>query len=322
MNKTRKIEITVELIRIVAAVAIAYAIALLTLVVFSDEPVYIIQQFILGPFSSMRRLGSVINLAIPFTFTGLCFCFMYAVNKFNLAGEGTFMVSGCLTALVAIKIGDTLPPVVMIPLLLCVGALVGIILNAIPALLDIKFNANIVVVSLMLNSMLVFFAIWVLKYKMRDPSIGSLGSYLLPDNVLLPSILGKMRIQAGLIIAAIAVILVAILFYKTIFGYKMRVVGNNPLFAKACGINMVGTIVAAQLIGGALAGADVVNSKGDIPVEFITVIQGIVILLVAAEEFMGKFKKNMIYKAAEESLADDKKKEVKEILEESDGKEK
>ena len=68
MNKTRKIEITVELIRIVAAVAIAYAIALLTLVVFS-EPVYIIQQFILGPFSSMRRLGSVINLAIPFTFT-------------------------------------------------------------------------------------------------------------------------------------------------------------------------------------------------------------------------------------------------------------
>ena len=81
MNKTRKIEITVELIRIVAAVAIAYAIALLTLVVFSDEPVYIIQQFILGPFSSMRRLGSVINLAIPFTFTGLCFCFMYAVTS-------------------------------------------------------------------------------------------------------------------------------------------------------------------------------------------------------------------------------------------------
>ena len=62
-------------------------------------------------------------------------------------------------------------------------------------------------------------------------------------------------------------------------------------------------------------------TKGDIPVEFITVIQGIVILLVAAEEVhAASSKKNMIYKAAEE-LADDKKKEVKEILEESDGKE-
>ena len=80
--------------------------------------------------------------------------------------------------------------------------------------------------------------------------------------------------------------------------------------------------VAACLLAYIRIGADVVNSKGDIPIEFITVIQGIVILLVAAEEFMGKFKKNMIYKAAEESLADDKKEEVKEILEESDGKEK
>lgn len=59
--------------------------------------------------------------------------------------------------------------------------------------------------------------------------------------------------------------------------------------------------VAAFLLAYIRIGADVVNSKGDIPVEFITVIQGIVILLVAAEEFMGKFKKNMIYKAAEES---------------------
>ena len=177
-----------------------------------------------------------------------------------------------------------------------------------------------------------------------------------PDNAKLPQILGKFRIQAGLVIALIAVILVAVLFYKMVFGYKMRVVGSNPWFAKACGINMTATIICAQLFGGALAGlggtceilgnydrynwvattqhgfdglmvavlarknpllvpvaacllayirigADVVNSKGDIPIEFITVIQGIVILMVAAEEFMGRYKKKLIYKAAEEELA-------------------
>lgn len=48
-------------------------------------------------------------------------------------------------------------------------------------------------------------------------------------------------------IALIAVILVAVLFYKMVFGYKMRVVGSNPWFAKACGINMTATIVCAQL---------------------------------------------------------------------------
>ena len=372
MNKTRKIEMTVELIRILVAVGIAYLIALVTLFLISDDPIYIIEQFVLGPFSSVRRVGSIINLAIPFTFTGLCFCFMYAVNKFNLSGEGIFMFSGCMTTLAAINIGDGLPFPIMLLILLVVGAVTGIVITAIPALLDAKFKANIVVVSLMLNSILVFLSIWVLKYLMRDPTIGSMGSYPLPDNAVLPNVFGKFRIQSGIFIAVIAVIAVAILFYKMVFGYKMRVVGSNPLFAKACGINMVGTIVVAQLIGGALAGlggtceilgnydrfkwtastqhgfdglmvavlarrnpilvpvaalllayirigADVVNSRGDIPIEFITVIQGIVILLVAAEEFMGRFKKKMIYKAAEERLAEDKKEEVAEIMSEDDG---
>ena len=372
MNKTRKIEMTVELIRILVAVGIAYAIALVTLFLISEDPVYIIQQFVLGPFSSVRRVGSIINQAIPFVFTGLCFCFMYVVNKFNLAGEGIFMFAGCMSTLVAVNLGEGLPFPLMVLILMVVGAITGIVMIAIPALLDAKFKANIVVVSLMLNSILVFLSIWVLKYQMRDPSIGAMGSYPLPDNAVLPNIFGKFRIQAGLFFAIIAVILVAILFYKMVFGYKMRVVGSNPLFAKACGINMMGTIVAAQLIGGALAGmggtceilgnydrfkwtastqhgfdglmvavlarrnpllvpvaalllsyirigANVVNSKGDIPTEFITVIQGIVILLVAAEEFMGGFKKKMIYKAAEESLAKDKKEEVEEIMSEDSG---
>ena len=372
MNKTRKIEMPVQLIRILVPVGIAYAIALVTLFLISEDPVYIIQQFVLGPFSSVRRVGSIINQAIPFVFTGLCFCFMYAVNKFNLAGEGIFMFAGCMSTLVAVNLGEGLPFPLMVLILLVVGAITGIVMIAIPALLDAKFKANIVVVSLMLNSILVFLSIWVLKYQMRDPSIGAMGSYPLPDNAVLPNIFGKFRIQSGLFFAIIAVILVAILFYKMVFGYKMRVVGSNPLFAKACGINMMGTIVAAQLIGGALAGmggtceilgnydrfkwtastqhgfdglmvavlarrnpllvpvaalllsyirigANVVNSKGDIPTEFITVIQGIVILLVAAEEFMGGFKKKMIYKAAEESLAKDKKEEVEEIMSEDSG---
>ena len=356
MNRTSKVEFTVELVRIVTAVAIAYAVALITLFVISDDPVYIIQQFVLGPFSSPRRIGSIINLAIPFTFTGLCMCFMYAVNKFNLSGEGIFMISGCVISMVALKLGNSLPAPIAIAILFVVGAGVGALISGIPAIMEAKFKANIVVASLMLNNILVFLAIYLLKYKMRDNTIGFLGSLPLPEVIKFPAVFGKMRVQAGIFVAVIAVILVALLFYKMVFGYKMRVVGNNPQFAKASGINMMGTIIGAQLVGGAIAGmggtveilgnydrfqwtastqhgfdglmvavlarknpllvpvaalllayirigADVVNSKGDIPIEFITIIQGIVILMVAADEFMGGFKKKLIYKAAAEELA-------------------
>ena len=135
MNKTSKVEFTVELVRIITAVAIAYAVALITLFVISDDPVYIIQQFVLGPFSSTRRIGSIINLAIPFTFTGLCMCFMYAVNKFNLSGEGIFMISGCVISMTALKIGDSLPGPVAILVLFVVGAGVGAFISSIPAVM-------------------------------------------------------------------------------------------------------------------------------------------------------------------------------------------
>lgn len=368
MNKTRRIETFVEFTRILAAVGIAYAFTLITLFALSDDPVYIVRQFVLGPFSSARRIGSVINLVIPFTFTGLCFCFMYAVNKFNLVGEGIFMFAGCMISLAAIRLGDSgIPPAALLVILLLAGAAAGFVIALIPAYLDIKFQANIVVVSLMMNSILAFLSIWFLKYQMRDTTISSLGSLPLPEAAKLPSVFGKFKVQAGIFLAVPAVILVAVLFYKTVFGYKMRVVGSNPGFAKASGIHMCGSIILAQLFGGALAGiggtceilgnydrykwvastqhgfdgllvavlarrnpllvpvtalllayirigADVVNSKGDIPVEFITVVQGMIILLVAAEEFMGGFKKRLIYKAAAEELTKDEEKDAQNII--------
>ncbi|MEG0215660.1 MAG: ABC transporter permease, partial [Hungatella sp.] len=209
MNKTRRIEMTVELVRILVAIGIAYGIALVTLFAISEEPIYIIKQFVLGPLSSQRRIGSIINLAIPFTFTGLCFCFMYAVNKFNLAGEGIFMFSGCIVALTSIYMGNSgIPSIILIPLLILIGAVTGFVISMIPAYLDAKFGANTVVVSLMLNSILMFLSIWVLKYFMRDPTIGSLGSLPIPEVARLASVFGKFKIQAGIFIAIIAVIAV------------------------------------------------------------------------------------------------------------------
>ena len=353
MNKTRKIELLMETVRGFAGLAIAYLVALLILFLVSDEPFYIIKQFILGPFSSPRRIGSIINLAVPFTICGLSMCFMYAVNKFNLIGESIFMLAGCVITWVGLSLAKfNLPMAVMVPLLLIVGAIVGVVLAFIPAIMDKKLNANVVVVSLMLNSAVAQLALWILRYKMKDPTIAFVGSYETPLSMQLPRLFGSFRIGFGVVIAFIAVILVSILFSKTPFGWKMRLVGSNPRFATTVGLSTLGISFAAQLAGGALAGiggateimsnytrfqwvattqhgfdgllaavlarrkpilvpigalflayirigADVVNTTGDIPYEFITVIQGLIILLVGAESFLSGVKNKMIFSAVE-----------------------
>ena len=342
-----------ELVRTLVGLLIAYVIALVVLFAISDDPVYVIRQFMLGPFTSARRIGSIINLAIPFSICGLSMCFMYAVNRFNLVPEGIFMLSGCMVTWVALSLGDGLPAVVMVPVLLLVAILTGVVVAFIPAIMERKFNANVVVVSLMLNSIIGYLGTAILRYKLRDADIAFLGSRELPAAASLPKIFNNsFKIQSGLFIAIICVVAVAVLFYKTSFGWKMRLVGENPSFAKAVGLSAVGVSFAAQLIGGGVAGiagatemmsnytrfqwtattqhgfdgllvavlakknpalvpigalflayirigADVVNTTGDIPTEFVTVIQGIIILLIAAESFMSKTKNKMIFKAAQ-----------------------
>ena len=249
---------------------------------------------------------------------------------------------------------SSMPGVVLIPVLFLVGILTGVVIAFIPAIMERKFNANVVVVSLMLNSIVVFLAQAILRFLMRDTSISYPASYEIPQSVQLPKIFGSFSIQSGLIIAVVCVVAVSVLFYKTSFGWKMRLVGENPRFAEAVGLSSVGISFAAQLIGGGMAGiagttellsnytrfrwtistqhgfdgllvavlakknpalvpvgaiflayirigADVVNSTGDIPPEFITVIQGIIILLIAAETFMSGTKNKLIFKAAEKS---------------------
>lgn len=355
MNKTQKIETVMEVVRILAGLLIAYAVALVILFAISDDPVYIVRQFIAGPFSSPRRIGSVVNLAVPFTICGLSMCFMYAVNKFNLIGEGIFMLSGAMVSWVALSLAPAnLPAVVMVPIMYIVAMATGVVLAFIPAIMDRKFNANVVVVSLMLNSVIVQLSVYILRYKMKDSTIAYIGSKELPASIQLPKILGSFRIQSGLFVAAICVVLVAILFYKTSFGWKMRLVGANPSFSKAVGLSVLGISFTAQLAGGAVAGiagateimcnytryqwtqstqhgfdgllvavlakknpalvpigalflayirigADVVNTSGDIPNEFVTVIQGIIILLVAAESFLSGTKNKLIFKAADKA---------------------
>ena len=104
----------------------------------------------------------------------------------------------------------------------------AIVMIAIPALLDAKFKANIVVVSLMLNSILVFLSIWVLKYQMRDPSIGAMAILSAPGQCGCCPTSSASSVSSQVCSSPIiAVILVAILFYKMVFGYKMRVGGKQ-----------------------------------------------------------------------------------------------
>ena len=171
-------------------------------------------------------------------------CFMYAVNKFNLIGEGIFMLSACMVTWVSLSLQNlNLPAVVMVPLMYIVAILTGVVMALYPrhhgpqvqrqrgrGIPDAQQRHR-------LSGHL-------------DPAIRSdsgTPTWLkeIPKSVQLPGIFGKFRVQSGLIVAIICVIIIAVLFYKTSFGWKMRLVGANS-FCQGGGLSALGISFAAQ----------------------------------------------------------------------------
>ena len=219
-----------EPIRILTAIVLAYGLALLVIGLISDNPMYVIKQFMFGPFENIRRMGNMIEFMVPIIFTGLGMCLMLQVNQFNLIGDGIVYLSAAVTAYLATNMLSALPIIISPMVLILIGALIGAVFALIPAIIKVKFGANEVVVSLMLNYILVLFGKYLLVHKMSDPSITYSGSYPLPDAARLTRIIPRTEVSTGIILALVAVFLVHLFLYKTKKGYEIRMVGANIKF--------------------------------------------------------------------------------------------
>ncbi|MGB5822938.1 MAG: ABC transporter permease [Proteocatella sp.] len=249
---SKEIEKQFEIIRVLGAIAISLMAAFLLISMVSAQPAEALKQFLFGPVMSMRSFGNVIELMVPLIFAGLAICVMFQCNQFNMAAEGAFFIGGLAASYIAVNF--ILPNGIHPALAILAGAVAGIIVCAIPALLKVKWGANEVVSSLMLNYIMLFLGSYILQYFMLDSNAGFPASHLLEKSAKLPVMIPKTRVHSGLILAIVLVVIVYLFIYKTKWGYAIRMVGQNENFSKYSGISVGSTIIMSQVIGGALAG--------------------------------------------------------------------
>lgn len=349
-DEIRKIERNFEFMRTALAILIALVIILVLVFFVSDDPLDAVNQLFLGPLSSLRRFGTVIETMIPLTFTGLAISITFSSNRFNMISDSTFQFGG----IVAIFIALTSPfnPLVTIIMILIASAIVGGAIGFIPAYLQERFNANVLVNSLMLNYVIGHLANYVLNNVVRDPQSSALQSYPLPEGVNLGELVPRTRIHAGIIIVLVIVVIAYIVMKKTRWGYKLRVTGQNESFAKYSGINVPMITILAQVVGAGIAGlggaveilgiydtymwtaspnygfdgviiatlarnnpafvplaafflayirtgADIMNRSTDVPAEIVSIVQAVIIILIAAQAFLSNWKQKRIIKVSQ-----------------------
>lgn len=349
LNSNKRIHLLVDSVKM--AMIIAIACVLVSVIVFSvsDDPANAIYQFFVGPFTTLRRVGNIVEAAAPLMFTALAVIIIFGAGQFSMIAEGSFFIgtAGAMIVALTCELPSGIHPVVAILFAGILGALVALI----PALLKMKWNVSELVTSIMLNYVVQFFAIYLVTYFFREPESSSLCSTLLAETATLSQIIPGTRIHTGVLLGVAACIILWMILYRTSFGTALRITGDNALFAKYAGLKVTGIMVAAQGIAGFIAGvgggaellgmytrfkwtaspgygwsgivvallarnnpimvplaaafiaymnvgADIMARSSDVGREMVDIIQGVMMLLIAAEALLRGWKQHMIVKAA------------------------
>ena len=250
------------LIRGLAAILLALAVAAIFIFISSDEPLTALKYLLLGPVVSFKATGNVFNTTsfltilaamIPTIFSGLAVCVMFSANQFNLAGEGAIMLGGFVGGLLGIylKMNTGLHQVVCV----LAGALAGGLIMLIPAILKVKLGASEMVTSLMMNYVVMFVILHFLNFVFADRSKGATQTFPFLETAKIPEIVANgTKLTWGFVVALIFVVIIALFMYRTKWGYAIRMIGINQSFAQYSGMQVGAVIVLSQVIGGMLSG--------------------------------------------------------------------
>ncbi len=242
----------VEILRTMVAIFCSLLMVFAIILLVSEQPLSALRDFLIGPLTSVRRMGNVIEAMTPLIFTGLSVTMLYRAGLFNLAMEGAFFI-GAVAATAGALLFD-LPPVINLITAMVFAMVAGGIVTLIPAILKVKCHANELVTSLMLNYVCLYLGLYIITTFFYDPQMNSNYSYMFADSMVLPKLFSKTRINTGTIIAFVTVIIVWLILNKTSFGYKVTLVGKNDTMAKYSGIAAGSMIIGSQILGGVIAG--------------------------------------------------------------------
>lgn len=208
----------------------------------------------LGSFGNIRAISHTLLAATPLMFTAMSFSMAYRCGLFNLGAEGQFYIGAIMGAWMGFAVKGV-PPVLHVIIVILAGALGGMAVAFIPAILKAKRGVNEVIIGIMMN----YIAINVTNYLVSTNGPLRFGSTLpatpmVQGTAKLAVLIPGTGLTGGFLIAIFFAVAFYLFIWKTRGGYKIRAVGDNPFAAECGGIKKVKYSIVAMLIAGALAG--------------------------------------------------------------------
>jgi len=236
------------------ALLLTVAIGVLLFTLLGKDPVRGLQVFFWEPIKSPYAIGELLVKATPLLIIALGLALCFRSNVWNIGAEGQF-VMGAVSAGGVALLADKTTGQWIVPAILLAGVLGGMAWSGLVALLKDRFNANEILVSLML----VYVADMVLSYLVFGPWKDPAG-YNFPQSrtfdavTQIPRLMAGSRVHIGSLLALIGVAVLWLFLFRSRAGFAQEVGGLAPAAARYAGFSSRRALWVALLASGGAAG--------------------------------------------------------------------
>ncbi|MEN9372853.1 MAG: hypothetical protein RIR79_405 [Pseudomonadota bacterium] len=238
----------------ILALVVTVLMGIALFMLLGKDPLRGLQVFFWEPIKNAYALGELVVKATPLLLIALGLAVCFRSNVWNIGAEGQYIMGAIFASGVALMADHTTGGWI-VPTLLLAGVLGGMVWAGFTALLRDKFNANEILVSLML----VYVAIQTLNYLVYGPWKDPTG-YNFPQTrsfdavTRIPRLMEGSRLHIGVLLALLGVGAVWVFLFRTRAGFAQQVGGLAPAAARYAGFSARSSLWTALLVSGGMAG--------------------------------------------------------------------
>ncbi len=218
------------------------------------NPIKGLEMFFWQPIHNAYALGELLVKATPLLIIALGLAVCFRSNVWNIGAEGQYIIGAIFAAGVALLADAHTSRWIVLPILLA-GMLGGVLWASLTALLRDRFNANEILVSLML----VYVAVQLLGYLVGGPWKDPMGfnfpqSKTFEAATRIPRLFDGSRVSIGALLALASVAWLWVFLFRTRAGFALQVGGLAPAASRYAGFSSRGALWTALLLSGGAAG--------------------------------------------------------------------
>jgi len=204
---------------------------------------------------SWSGFAQTLNKLCPLLLGSLSVAFGMRGGHINIGVDGQMYMGAVVATGVALMLESSgLPWPVFVPIVLLAGILGGGFWGFIPGVLRVRYRASEIFVTVMLNFIAISFVDYLANGPWNDPLAGEAITLPIATAAELPALMPRAGAHTGIFIALAAVAGMYVLMAKTIVGYEIRAVGDNPTASRFAGIHIHRITLIIMPLCGALAG--------------------------------------------------------------------